>query len=957
MSANLRGPRKRVPARGGQSAAVKSTAAEILLSGAVADLAAQRARDLQLDDATAQRLAPVLAASDFAFDVLRRHPEWTQPLQRGRPLSVARTGVDFPLWLTRRQHAGALECIAADILGGVSAPVVCARMSALAELSISAALRQADEELQARHGSPLHAQLPVQLVVFGMGKLGGGELNFSSDLDLITAFSEHGETNGARPLDHQEYFARQTRRTAQLLGEPTVEGQAWRIDLRLRPFGQSGQLSLSFAAMEQYFQREGRDWERYAWIKARPVAGAVVDGLAMLDTLRPFIYRRYLDYAAFEGLREMKALIDAEVRRQGMQDNLKLGPGGIREIEFLVQLEQLIRAGRAPALRTSGTLSALRTLAAQDIWPQSKVDDLSAAYLFLRRLENRVQMIGNAQTHDLPNDPMLRERLAQTLGLSSWDALIERLDEHRTVVSRAFAGTISNEPPTRASSGLGRAVAPPPDQANVQAHELWQGLQMEQGNDSPIAPSGVSAALWQRLLQFAGSGVIRSMSARSRARLDRVVPLLWSLAQNTAEPEATATRLIDFLLAVARRTAYLALLAEQPQAARMLVRLIGASAWAAQRIVATPILLDELIDPRLLKAPVNARTLAREWQQVRAGREVADDEVELEALKQFQQSVMLRLTAQFLFAARPAASVARALAELADQVLKVVTEQARRGLRLSHGALPGGDGFAVVAYGSLGGRELNFASDLDLVFIYDERLSECDSDGPRALDGHRYFVRLAQRILHLLTVATVAGPLYAVDTRLRPDGGKGLLVSAFDRFGRYQLEEAWTWEHQALVRARIVLGDPRLSRRFNALRAQVLRRPRALELLASEVRKMRTRLRSELDRSSATRFDLKQGRGGLVDIEFALQALVLGSDGERKGTRTRWPTGTDLLIKRFSDTLLQQGVDLLKRAHRRWLRLGINATLSSQPRVIVPTAADKQLRAAVQALLGQWLQD
>lgn len=933
---------------------MSDTAARLLLRGEVADLAAQRVSELGLRKPAATRLAPLLAASDFAFQLLQRHPYWIRPLQQGQALPVDRQDLDFSVWLTRRQHAGALECMAADVLGGAPAPQICAAMSVLAEQSINAALQQAEAELQSRHGSPVHAGVPVQLVVFGMGKLGGGELNFSSDLDLISAFAEHGETDGPRPLEHQEYFARQTRRMAQLLGEASGEGQAWRIDLRLRPFGQAGQLSLSFAAMEQYFQREGRDWERYAWIKARPVGGGIAAGQQLLDTLRPFIYRRYLDYAAFEGLREMKALIDAEVRRQGMEANLKLGPGGIREIEFLVQLEQLIRGGRAPALRTSGTLKALQALAAQGVWPSAKVAALSDAYLFLRQVENRVQMIGNAQTHELPADPLLRARLAQTLGLPDWDALLQQLDAHRTLVSAAFAGTIGAEP-QRAAQVIAAETLPDADSAMEQAHALWQQLQMDQTREVPAPPGGVSAALWQRLLGFAGSGVIRTMSARSRARLDRVVPLLWSLAQSTPQPEATAERLIDFLLAVARRTAYLALLAEQPRTAHMLVRLFGASAWAAQRIVATPILLDELIDPRLLKMRIDAATLAQEWQQLRSGREAVDDELELEALKQFQQSVMLRLTAQFLFAGRNALSVARALADLADQVLQVVCAQARRGLRASHGELGGADGFAVVAYGSLGGRELNFASDLDLVFIYDGRLSERESDGPRPLDGHRYFVRLAQRILHLLTVPTPAGPLYAVDTRLRPDGGKGLLVSAFERFASYQLEDAWTWEHQALVRARVVLGDRRLRQGFGRVREAVLGKQREFDALAQDVSRMRLRMRAELDRSDARRFDLKQGRGGLVDIEFALQALVLGSQGRL--SRQRWPTTTERLLKCFASTLSAQDAELLRRAHQRWLRLGLHATLSGLPRVITPGSNDAELRQAVGALLQPWLQD
>lgn len=930
-------------------------AGSFFLAGDVADLAAERARELGLRRDGANRLRPLLAASDFAFNLLRRHPDWTAALAQRRPLpAVVADPADPALFLLRQQHAGALATMAADLLDGALPEVVCARMSHLAAAAIETARSLSETELAARHGRPRGTGGAVQsLVVYGMGKLGGGELNFSSDLDLVTAFAEGGETDGARALDHQEYYARATRRLAQLLSESTAEGQAWRVDLRLRPFGQAGQLALSFAAMEHYFQREGRDWERYAWIKARPVAGDCEAGQHLLDELRPFIYRRYLDYAAFEGLREMKALIDAEVRRQGLEDNLKLGPGGIREIEFMVQLEQLIRAGRLPLLRTPSTLNALMVLGEQQVFGMDKVDALRRCYLFLRRVENRIQMLDNAQSHDLPADAFARARLAQTLGFTDWSALKSALDACREMVAQQFSAAV---PATSRPAHEPAAAAPDPsEEAHRAAHVLWQQLQRDQAQ-APEAPSGISAELWRQLQQFSESHAVRGMSARSRARLDRVVPILWTLAQQTEQPEFTATRLIDFLNAVARRTAYLALLAEQPATARLLVRLIGASAWAARSITRTPLVLDELIDPRLLKEPVGAAALRSQWQLERQGRArefEQDEEAEVEALKQFQQGVMLKLAAQFLFAGLPAARVMKGLSDLADLVLSVVYEQARHSLIRQHGRLPAEGGFAIIGYGSLGGQELNFASDLDLVFLYDDSLAEVDSEGPRVLDGHRWCVRWAQRILHLLTVATGAGPLYAVDTRLRPDGGKGLLVSACDRFERYQREDAWTWEHQALVRARFIVGDPQLRRRFSRTRSTVLAHERDPVELSAQVAQMRARMRAELDRSDANRFDLKQGRGGLVDIEFAIQAIVLGSGAVGMVPRP-WPTQTVALLKRLRGTLLADA-DTLALAHARWTRLGLEATLAGRPRVIEAACDDQVLRKQVRTLLQGWL--
>jgi len=906
----------------------------IQLGGAVAELAHEAACDLGLKPKAAKQLAPLLAASDFAQRVLGAHPEWIKPLLARRPLPVAQEQ-DFATRLAAQQRARALSVMAADILDGASEVQVCSAMSALAREQIDAALGQAERELAARRPKSAAA---VRLCVFGMGKLGGGELNFSSDLDLVMAHQQLPEDDALE--DCQEYFSRLTRRCSQLLGETTPEGQAWRIDLRLRPFGQAGQLALSFDAMEHYFQREGRDWERYAWIKASPVAGDVQGGLDFLTILRPFIYRRYLDYAAFEGLREMKQLIDAEVGRRGLEENLKLGPGGIREIEFMVQLEQLIRGGRIPTLRACGTWPALQAFADAGLWSREKLSELRTCYSHLRRMENRAQMFDNQQTHELPESELARERIAQTAGYANYAALTAALADTRDLVQRWFQAAVLPAKPSAARDSDG----------DQQAREVWRTLQ--EHDASTQAPAGVTPQLWNKLRDFADSPQVRSLSARSRARLDLVVPQLWVLARVTPDPDATAERLLEFLQAVLRRSSYLSLLAEQPASARWLVRLFSTSAWAAQRICQTPILLDELIDGRVLTEPVTIEGLRRAWQLQYPNVMQEDGEQVIEALRQFQQAAMLRLAVQLLFAEADPVAVARGLAWIADFVLDQALAVAVREIRAQHGYLPSAPegtqpdlGFAVLGYGSLGGRELNFASDMDLVFIYDDSLVEQESAGRRPLDGHRYFVRLAQRLLHLLTFATHSGALYAVDTRLRPDGGKGLLVSAMDRFARYQTDEAWTWEHQALVRARWVAGDRELGRAFEALRTEIIAMPRVPEKLNKVSDEMRQRMRRELDRSDAQHFDLKQGAGGLVDIEFALQRQVLctSNTGEPAATETT------LLIQALSDRALSS---LLAKAHHRWLALGLAATLAGRRRLAVLEADDRLLAEQTAAALA-----
>ena len=911
-------------------------------------LGTQRANELGLD-AAPPALALTLGLSDFAYELLSRHPEWVSSLCNPPTAPESQQPEAVVIYRQRR----AVAQIALEVNGQISIEASLAYASETACVAIESALAIAEAELGFRFGCAKTSDAQsMRLVVFGMGKLGGHELNFSSDIDLIACYLHAGDTQtnaqpGSKSLDHQSYFSRQTRRAAQILSELTPAGSAYRVDLRLRPFGTAGQHALSFAAMEDYYQREGRDWERYAWIKAAAVAGDIAHGAQLKERLRPFVYRKYLDFAAFEGLREMKLLVDQQVKRTGMADNIKLGPGGIREIEFLVQLEQLIRGGRDPRLRVTGTLPAIAALTQANVFSETEAQALKANYLFLRALENRVQMLSDQQTHDVPEAPELRDRIAGSLDFADWASLQTQLDAVRAAVQHAYFKAI--EPTSKPSNFSSDALAQP-ESDFAAAKLLWQNLNSPQLSET--RPDGLSEELWCALFGFVQSGAVQSMSARGRTRLDQVLPLLWSLSAQQVEPEPCALLLIEFLSSISGRSAYMALLAEKPAVAKKLVSWFAQSAWIARTLTQTPILLDEMLDHRQNGAQRSEFTRAALTQtfneQLSALKQSDNDDIEavFELLISLKNAAQLRVATQFFASSLDAEPAMQALSAIADVVLAQVLNVAYVELVAAHGELQyrhpreGGDpgstnanqpsnsstqlpGFCIIGYGSLGGEELNFASDLDLVFLFDRDLAARESTGPRVLDGTRFCVKLAQRVLSLLTMNTRFGPLYPIDTRLRPNGNKGLLVTSLEAFGEYQMQEAWTWEHQALVRARAVAGDEALGFRFAALRNAVLAQPRNREKVRTDVARMRARMRSELDRSSEQMFDLKQGVGGLVDIEFALQQrMLLGEILPELGART-----ADLLL---ADRKLAH----LRKSHLQLLALSLRATLALKPRVV-----------------------
>ena len=916
------------------------TALEHLVAERYAELAAccRAAGVVMHDDAgVGERVRRLLLASDFAFEALRADPALLTAagLERLRDPAhasvragaLARTSGDMMAALRRFRRAEAVRLVFRDVNGLDEVTDTLAGTTDLYETLIAHALRHAERSARARHGTPRNADgSPQALVVFALGKLGGGELNFSSDVDLVLAYPEGGTTDGARPLDNAEFFTRVAREVVRLLAEATPDGVAARVDLRLRPFGDSGPVVASFAAMEQYYQREGRDWERYAWIKARPVAGDVAAGNRLLEILRPFVFRRYFDYTALAGLRDMKTLIDSEVARRDLADDLKLGAGGIREIEFTVQLQQLIRGGRDASLRARGLLPALSACAVRGYVSQLRARELREAYLFLRQLENRVQMFGDRQIHALPSDPIARERIARTLGHADWQALSAALKRRRDKVATIFADVLR---PEGSEPGAGEKAA------TGEGAWLWQRAREDRLENPMLAAAGFTppAPCLDALRQIAA---LHGMSARGARRIEHLMPELIDAAAATSAPADALVRLCRLVHAVARRSAYLALLQEQPAARARVAALCAESAFLAERVIAQPLLLDDVLAPRVEHLARGAADLRTELvQQLAAVQAGGDAEAVLAAIAEWRGSYRMRIGLAFRDGALDAVATARALADVAGAVVGAVLELAERELVTQHGRLPGdGNGIAVLGYGSLGGAELGFDSDLDLVFVYDAARGEQTSDGARPLIGARWYARLAQRVVHWLSSPTRGGRLYEVDTRLRPDGGKSLLVASLDAFFAYQRERAWTWEQQALVRARAVSGDIALGSGFARERGEVLCQPRDRAQVIADVCRMRAEWRKQRDRSDGGSLDLKQGAGALLDIQFLLQGMVLLHAHAHPAPAAYSDTPRLITASADAGVLPAEDADALSTAHAELLERALSATLAGQRRVV-----------------------
>jgi len=760
-----------------------------------------------------------------------------------------------------------------DLCGWAPVDEVLADLSALADACIQAACDYASHLFSERHGQPRDEAGVLQpLVILGMGKLGGGELNFSSDIDLVFLYPQGGETDGPRPISNTEYFTKVGQRTIHLLANTTPDGFVYRVDMRLRPFGESGALACSFDSFETYLQQHGRDWERYAYVKARVITGAAFEADLYRNLLRPFVYRRYLDFGVFESLRSMKEMIAREVERRDLKDNVKLGPGGIREIEFIVQAFQLIRGGSDPRLQSRQLLPTLRLLVGQKLLPQAAVDELAESYRFLRRVENRLQEWNDEQTHSLPTSSDRQLRLALAMGLPDWDRLRLQLDFHRQRVSRHF-DSIVFAPANGASESAAAFEALVDSRANPSdrnAELAKQGFEHPEG-------------LLELIDRLRDSGYYRRLDENGLKRLHVLLPRLLKAVAQDVHPQATLGRLLRIVEMIGGRTVYLALLNENRTALDRLIHLCARSQFLADQIAAFPLLLDELIDERLFEALPSREEFKTELKERMEGARQEDPERQIDLLKQFQRATLFRIAVADLSGHLPLMKVSDRLTDLAELILGEVFALAWSQVTERHGVPQCGPdeamlrpaGMVAVAYGKLGGIELGYGSDLDLVFLHDSSGEVQRTDGKQSIDNAVFFARVGQKIVHLLTVHSAAGRLYEIDTRLRPSGKGGLLVQSLHGFEEYQRKEAWTWEHQALLRARAVAGGATLREEFERIRIDTIRTAVRRDTLQEEVRNMRARMRNELSRAKAGQVDLKQDAGGIADIEFLTQYWML----------------------------------------------------------------------------------
>ena len=742
-----------------------------------------------------------------------------------------------------------LKLLARDLVGLADLDEVMTGMTALAELGLQRAQAFVMQALATEYGQPIGASsgLSQELLIVGMGKLGGRELNVSSDIDLIFVYPEDGDSNGTRSISNHEFFSKLGRRLIALIGDLTEDGFVFRVDMRLRPYGDSGPLAMSFAALEEYLVEQGREWERYAWIKARVISEA--DDTELRQLTQPFIFRKYLDFGAFESMRKLHAQIRLEVQRRDRLNNIKLGPGGIREIEFIAQVFQLIRGGSDASLRLRPTLHVLHYLGQSGILAPETVTELCAAYVFLRNLEHRLQYLDDQQTQDLPENLADQAIIAASMGYPAYPALLEQLDRHRTLVSTQFAQIFSTQQSEIAESPLWRD--------NMDAEELRNSL-VELAYTDAMNLAG-------QLLQIRVSARYRQLPDSSRQRLDQLIPQFIALCAHPANRDQTLLRVLKLLESISRRASYLAFLAEYPQVLQRLVNIASASDWACDYLIQHPILLDELLDAReIYRAPDWAALDAALQAQLAAC--ATDTEREMDVLRQFQHSQIFHLLAMDLHGLLPLEMLSDHLSNLADLILCQVLRLCWRDLPKKHQPerSQASPAFAVIAYGKLGGRELGYAADLDLIFLYDD---------PHP-DAAEVYAKLAQRINTQLSSYTSAGRLYETDLRLRPNGASGLLVSSIAAFAEYQQQHAWVWEHQALTRARFCVGDANVGKQFEIIRGEVLRQQRDLDKLRQEIVAMRQKMLDAHPNNSA-RFDLKHDRGGMVDIEFIVQFLVL----------------------------------------------------------------------------------
>ena len=841
----------------------------------------------QCDSIAVQNNLDILVQSDFIVDAFYRFPDWLTDIINNPPQADERSY--YQQWLNeklasvfdelelmktlrlfRRYILVRLEW--SQLTQTSSDEQILLQLTDLAEVIIVTARDWLYELSCKEWGTPCNMQGEAQpLLILGMGKLGGGELNFSSDIDLIFTYPEHGQTQGGRrELDNAVFFTRLGQRLIKALDQITEDGFVYRVDMRLRPLGDGGPLVLSFSAMEDYYQEQGRDWERYAMVKAK-ILGDQQDPYTkeLYQMLKPFVYRRYIDFSVLQSLRNMKGMIEREVRRRGLTNNIKLGAGGIREIEFIVQVFQLIRGGRVIGLQTRSLLTALQVIEQESLLNANEVDALRENYFFLRRCENLLQAIHDEQTQTLPEDELDQIRIAIGMNFRSWNEFVSELTKRMQFTRQIFNQLIGDES-TESTQNTN----------NDHYNDLWvPDLQLNDVTSVLLNYSPDDAKqLYQMLCQFRDDISKRTIGVRGREILDQLMPKLLELICNDKHALIILSRILPLLVNIVSRTTYLELLLEYPTALKQLIRLCSASPMISEQLAHYPILLDELIDIHSLYQTVAPNEYKSELYQYLLRIQVDDEEQQLEALRQFKQMQLLHIAAADVEHVLNTMKVSDHLTYVAESLLDFVVQMAWNQMIARYGKpahlTDNQKGLVIIAYGKLGGWELGYGSDLDLVFLHDCPVDSI-TDGDKQIDSRQFYLRLVQRIIHLFNVRTSFGILYEVDVRLRPQGDAGLLACSLSAFYDYQMNEAWTWEHQALVRARAVYGEIELIKRFNEIRHTVLCKNREERVLKTEVREMREKMRAHLGTTAPHQFNLKIDAGGIGDIEFLSQYLVL----------------------------------------------------------------------------------
>ena len=881
-------------------------------------------------------LAPVLFKHDFIASPLVLQDVKVQ-LQSDIQACQDEADLQTTLRTFRRLHQ--MRLIWRDLNKLASLKHTLTELTFLADTCIQLTLDWQHARLSKRYGEPMGKLSGEKqtLIVIAMGKQGAGELNLSSDIDLIFTYHENGDTaagEGQKSLSNQEYFIKLGQALIQSLDKKTADGFVYRVDMRLRPYGQSGPLAMNFSSLENYYHDQGREWERYAMIKARAVTGDPQHTAELMQILRPFSYRKYVDYSAFESLREMKNLIKQETIRRNLGTNVKLGSGGIREVEFIAQAFQLIRGGQETELQQPNIFKVFEYLKSNGYLPSDAVDELLNAYVFLRDSEHVIQALNDEQSQTLPDDQMGQAKMAYAMDSENWEAYLKKLTQHQKNVSHHFSHIVADEQ----------------DEADSEDLNVWRSIWFNHC-DNCNEPANAQAV--QDLLQrLRDNRAVINMQAIGKQRLDKTMPLLLKALWQGDTPLKTLERLVPLIESILRRTAYLVLLTENPQALAQLVRLCESSPWIAHNITETPLLLDELLHPAHLFNCGDKSNMADDLNQ-RLLRIPEDDlEEQMDALRHFAKAQKLQIAASDITGALPLMEVSDHLTWIAESVLETSMNLAWHQMIDKYGHPTNADGdivlepeFIILGYGKMGGIELSYGSDLDLVFLHSGLANKYTTgvNGKREQENGVFYTRMGQRLIHILNTTTRAGQLYEVDMRLRPSGTSGMIVASLNGFIKYQSEEAWTWEHQALVRARVICGHKPLQNKYEEIRTQILTKDRNPLDLKQEVRDMRQKMRDNLGSQSVGKalYQLKQDPGGIVDIEFLVQYLVLTHSASHPQL-LEWTDNVRLLDTLASENILDtKQCNALKQAYIAYRSLAHRSALQNQKLLLSDNELDQ----------------